>query len=339
MVSSNTVVVVIPTIGRDYVSDTLPKVIQNGEKSLRKAGFQPIFIIEDSTQNGLSREVIEALTKTNTQIRYSAAPNMGANEAWSHGFELGSKMGAKLLLACCDDFVTEAKQLDKLVMPVFRGKTEFTTGSWPKNSHSILSFPKPQYLNEIWVSRLMNYAIKGYDPQKVSGNPFLDNPHKLQTFTGLFCLTSRSSEKIEAEMHKLFGNASPELRKKISGWGADPLRILIASAMGIKVINTPISSRRFEHPNPKKNELERFVNSRLAQYNNAVDVIREFLIRTNQQHKLDAFNLTAKIISDRILGLRTSKISTINRVRIKRNLILRTKKLQRIKKLQRAKKI
>jgi len=322
---SSSVAVVIPTIGREYVAKTLPLVIKNISRSVQKVGTKPFFIIEDSTPGGLKSEVLDLIRETGEKVTIVPAQGLGANEAWERGFKLATRRGAVAMLGCCDDFVSESRHFDKLVKPLLEGRAELTTGAWKEYGRNILSFPKPQYLSEIWVSRLMNYANPRFDSRAFDSNPFLKNPNSFQAFTGIVGLTPKALKQISHFVDKTFEKSSPEIKRKLSGWGYDPMRILVALSLGLRTANVGFASRRFEHKTPATKELSRFVASRLSQYTDAVDVLREFIVRTNQSHKLKQFDKMAAIIHERISRGQYSTANLINRKGKRREIYNRMK--------------
>ncbi len=327
-VKSPFVAIVIPTIAREYVSTTLPKMVTNISASAKKLGVRPLFIIEDSSSLGLGREVVSAMRASGEQVQIVPAKGRGSGEAWDHGFMLGAKRGAACLIGYCDDFVAESKQFAAVAKPLLEGKADFVTGAWKEHGRNVLSFPKSQYLNEVWVSRLMNYANPHFDSKSFTRNPFLKNPSRFQAFVGIYGATPKADAQIADFMEKTFRNSSADVRAKIHQWGIDPVRVLAALALNLRTSNVVISARRFEHANPTNRGMERFVNSRLAQYNGAVDSIREFLVRTNQVHKLGEFNRMAGIISTRINNFKSSRAALVNKAGKRRVILARLKSMR-----------
>ncbi|MCX6803822.1 MAG: hypothetical protein NTY48_04610, partial [Candidatus Diapherotrites archaeon] len=327
-----TIAVVIPTIGRDYVRKTLPLTIRNIAASLRKIGVKPFFIIEDSSKNGLRSEVVKAVRNTHEKINLIPALGLGPNAAWEHGFSLGIKKGAFAVVSSCDDYFNESRQFDRLIRPLLRGEAEVVTGGWKHYGRNILSFPRPQYLNEIWVSRLMSYANPNFDTHKFPNNPFLENSNLFQTFSGMIALRPEAFKKIRAYVKKTFESSNPKIKQKLGGWGLEPVRLLAALTLGIKITNVPISARRFEHTKPLAKEMKKFVASRLSQYNDAIDSIREFLIKTNQTKKLVQFEKAAAITAARIYNMRKSTAANINLRGKRRAIYKRMKNAVKMKK-------
>ncbi|MEW6295877.1 MAG: hypothetical protein AB1467_06350 [Candidatus Diapherotrites archaeon] len=321
----NTVAVIIPTIGRKYVIETLPATIKNAALSLKRIGIKPSFIIEDTSENGLNDKVRRRLKATGERITLERAQNLGLNDAIDRGFELAERNNVFAMLSCCDDFLYSSKQLDRLIKPVLKREAEFVTAGWAFRHRNILSFPKPQYLNEIWVSRFASYANPAFEPSKFKANPFLSNPFSFQTFSGMICLTPQAHNKINSFIKEIFKNSRKEIKDSLGMWGKEPIRPVVALALGLKFKCIAIPNRRFEHEKPAIQTIQKHVESRMKQFNDSVKVIREFMVRTGQTRKLEEFNKMSEVVSTRIKSMAKSSPRRITYHRRKGAILRRLK--------------
>lgn len=204
-----------------------------------------------------------------------------------------------------DDFVFEAKKsLFSTIKPVLQGKHDFVNSSWPYHDPIYaMSFPKPQYLNEITVSRLVTLANPAFKPKKMQLMPALKQAERegklLHTYTGLLSVRMREWPKIRGAMKTVLKGKE----KAINIWAFE-IAIMLGAMHARKRTGIAPAERLYEHEWPTEQTIQGMREKRLLQFDVATQVIRTFLERTGQHYKLELFEKIVSQTKKRIASAR-----------------------------------
>jgi hypothetical protein len=288
------VAVVIPSYG---VYPQIVACIRNAAKNLRDNGVRPLFIIAHN--KNLPKEMIKAIKGTKEKVKFLPVKGEGLGNSMIAGFDAGKRADAITMLP--DDFDFEAKKIYATVKPVLEKRFEFVNSSWPyENTKYAGSFPKPQYLNEMSVSRLVSLANPNLHPNEMKLMPALQQAEHegklLQTYTGLLTLNGKNWKKVRKAMKTLF----KENAREIDVWAFEPALMLASLQAGIHVGSVP-AERIYEHEQPTEETIQAMQEKRALQYDVATKIIRTFLEKTKQTHKVELFEEEVARTRERIM--------------------------------------
>lgn len=296
------VAVVVPTYGN------VPIVVHsvgNAASNLKRNGAKPVFIVCYS--RAMNKQVRNSLRALGEDIRFlRTGPNARIGNSMIAGIDYAAK-NTKAVIATMlpDDFVFEAKEsLFKTIKPVLQGKYDFVNSSWPY--HDLIyamSFPKPQYLNETSVSRLVTLANLAFKPRVMKLMPALKQAERegklLHTYTGLLSVRMNAWPKISWAMKTVLRGKERE----INIWAFE-IAIMLGTMYAKKRLGIVPAERLYEHEWPTAETIQGIKEKRLLQFNVAASIIRTFLERTGQQYKLP---LVEKVIAQTARKIETTK--------------------------------
>ncbi len=274
------VAVVVPTTGEfPQITDA----IRNAGKALKSKGVKPLFIV--SSNKKLSGERIKAIQGLGEEVNFLVIENGRIGNQMIAGFDFAVNK-SDVITMLPDDFVFEAQGIYSTVKPVLNGRYEFVNSCWHyKDSRFAKSFPEPQYLNEVTVSRLVTLANPAFHPRDLRLMPALRQAEKegklFQTYTGLLSLKSSEWSKVKQAMQTVLQGKEEE----INVWAFE-IALMLSAFHARKKVGAVPAKRLFEHEWPSEQSIQALRDKRLLQFRVATEVIKTFLERTNQAHKI-----------------------------------------------------
>ncbi len=281
------VVVALPSVGRLSGLEIVAKL----RRTLRANGYCPVFYL-GMERKYVNREFQKAISKQRN-IKLAFCTKQGYGNAIITAMNTGVKKEAPhAVVTLPDDYEVEAGHMHKLV-EALRNR-DVVVGSWDKTSWR--TFPVPQFLNEIGTSLLVTYADPGFVPRNRKGlinfRDAVSKGRAIQTYTGMFAFTPNAWRRIEKDLK----NFKPQ---HVAHSGVEVAIILSTLNQGLKLTHRRIP-RRFEHAIPRGEAEARHRQSRAKQFQDAVEIIRHFLKRTGQTHKLSHVEAQAERVKQRI---------------------------------------
>lgn len=248
-------------------------VIKYASKSLNGAGIKPVFSI--------CSDNLEIFTKSPKDTICFSLKNSGGFdyayntiETMQRGIEA---FKPEFISTVADDFIYTAKEFKNVIMPLVNGY-DSTFASWGSNKIAA-TYPKFQYVSELFVNRIANFASKSstLDFKNLLSYSFdykSDFSNMIQIFTGVFAFRKESWTKILGKTLEVFGSVklrwALEVVLLLMSFYAD-IKIKNVACNKIKEINPPISGER---------------TTRLIQMKDAFEYTNIFLKHSKQYEKL-----------------------------------------------------
>ncbi len=296
------VAVIVPTYGNLHI---VVHSVRNAASTLKRNGVKPVFVVCYS--KAMDKQVRASLRALGEDIRFlRTGPNARIGNSMIAGIDYANK-NTKAVVATMlpEDFVFEAKEsLFKTVRPALEGRHDFVNSSWPSNDPVYaMSFPKPQYLNEITVSRLVTFANPGFKPTEMNFMAALKQAERegklLHTYSGLLSVRMKEWPKIRQAMKTVLKGKA----KVINIWAFEVAIMLGAMCAGKRIGIVP-AERLYEHDWPTAEIIQGMREKRLMQFDVATQVIRKFLENTGQHYKLPLFDQVVGQAKKRIMGVK-----------------------------------
>lgn len=254
-----TALIAIPTNGkRNDISD----VIKNIRRSLNEIGVKPVFSICSDNRQIFAGKSFKDTFCFSLKKSGSFDYTYHTIKAIQRGIEA---FEPDFISTISDDFVLPAKKFKNVIIPLLNGR-DATFGSWGSNKIAS-TYPKFQYVSELFVNRIANFALKSSNLNyknllSCSSDYKSDFSDMIQIFTGIFAFRKESWTSVSDKILEIFG--SEKLR-----WSLEVALLLISIETElniknvvcnrVKEINPPISGERttriiqmkdvFEHTN------------------------------------------------------------------------------------------
>ncbi len=263
-------------------------VVRNMGNGIRTRGLTPVFHVAYSA--GGKKALRKAIGSTIEEMSFfKVRKGIGFGEALINLIDGGvKKHSPDFVMPGYGDYLRESEETaDMLKQVVRRNGPDFATGAWKRFFDTRLELPHPQYLNEIAASGAVTYANprfkpRDFQPQLAIGQA-VNEGKSFQTFGGFFILRAVKWNELKKELYSTLKGA----KEFYHGWGAEPALLLSALNRGMRVENV-FFHRGYEHDFPT--EREKFVASRLNQFEHAMGVVKHFLAATLQTEKLGRFD-------------------------------------------------
>ena len=237
-------------------------VINHISKSLNGIGVKPVFSICSDNRQIFADKPFKDTVCFSLKKSGSFDYTYYTIEAIQRGVEA---FEPDFISTISDDFVLPAKKFKNVISPLLNG-LDATFGSWGSNKIAS-TYPKFQYVSELFVNRIANFALKSSNLNyknllSYSSDYKSDFSDMVQIFTGIFAFRKESWASVLDKMLEIFG--SEKLR-----WSLEVALLLISVETGLNIknvvcnrekeINPPISGERttriiqmkdvFEHTN------------------------------------------------------------------------------------------
>lgn len=182
-----------------------------------------------------------------------------------------------------DDFILPAQKIGNLIKPLLNGY-DVTFSCWGYNEVAS-TYPKFQYVSELFVNKIANVAIKSVVPNyenmlEYSFDYKTDFSNMIQLFTGLFGFRRDCWDNVINRVLQIFGSLK-------LGWSLDIAMFLSSVDIGLKTTNAECDKVK-ERNDPTSGERI----TRLTQMKDSFKYTNIFLDYTKQYDKL---NKLAKI--------------------------------------------
>ncbi|GEM_PF-4657324 len=329
------VTIIIPTIGtartkkksspevqRVLWRKMAGNVIRRSIVSAKNAGYSSRILLVDSSDAGISKSALAALSFQARQEGVSFESIHRPKTGLMEGFMVGARHAIEthapdILVMNIDDYQTEAKSLENLLKPFTRktSRPDFVTGS--RGIKSIYSFPRAQILNETQMSRLVTFANPEVPLVQNSFAQTIQNAvakgKAIQTYTTFSAMTPQAFQKLDRYIRTHFQSVLSQIQMI----GLEPLMLAAAEANRMRVENAEIA-RRFEHAYPKSiAQQTAFFNSRRRQFEEGAKGVRAVLEDTGQTTKIPVFDRVVAQTIARLTPLQTPQSQA--RFRLPRN--------------------
>lgn len=281
---AKTILVVIPTSGSHLDLARIREVVTDTAKGARTNGLNPLFVIVPT--RATKQKIQEVLTDTSKRVEHLLPKDERFGASILEGIEHGlAKHRPHFVMAMYGDYAQEAKHSGEFIQQAIApGASEVMTGAWKKPRTTALELPHPQVLNELGVSSAVTYANPHFHPDDLRPGAALAKARKegmaLQTYSGLFFIRSTAWRAIRTQLQTTLKGAEEHYK----GWAVEPAIVLAALNTGIRVKNA-FFERGYEHPFPKPNEQQRFIEGRLQQYDAGISVVKHFLTARGEHEK------------------------------------------------------
>ena len=265
-----TALIAISTNGK---REDILEVINNVKTSLKKINVKPVFsICADETDIILNKPLEDTIYFSLKPEKFDYTRHN--IEAIERGI---SHFNPNLISIIADDFVMPAKKFSSLIKPLLNGY-DATFSCWGSNKIAS-TYPKFQYVSELFLNRITNVAPKTSIPdyEKMLSYSFdykSDFSCTTQIFCGIFAFHKECWTKTLARMVKIFGTTKLE-------WSLEVASLLSAKALGLKIINVECDKIK-EKNSPVLGEMP----TRIVQIKDAFECVNTFLKYTKQHDKL-----------------------------------------------------
>ncbi len=267
-----TALVAIPTTGK---REDILDVMKNVRNSLEKINVRPVFsICADDTTIITNKSFKDTICFSLRTEKFDYTHHI--MEAIKHGIE---EFNPDFVSLIPDDFIIPAKKFGNLIKPLTSG-SDVTIGFWGSNKIAS-SYPRFQYVSELFVSRIANAAStvnQATDYKKLMSYTFdykTDFLGLVQLFTGLFAFKTDKWKSVSKKIDEIFHSAK-------LGWSLEILIFLLAADMKMKIKN--MSCNRVKEKNdPVMGERD----TRLVQMEDAFMCTNKFVEFTKQYEKLN----------------------------------------------------
>lgn len=258
-------------------------MIKNIRTSLKRINVRAVFSICADNQDIIVKKSLK------DTICFSLKPE---EFDYTHHFVEAVKRGISefkpdFISTTADDFIIPSKRFSNMIKPLL-GKCDLTFASWGSQKVAD-SYPKFQYVSELFVSRIINIASsKSSITNQITSYTFdykKDFSNIIQLFTGLFAMKTYKWNSVLSRIMEIYGSTK-------LGWSLEVLVLFLGHDMGLKIMNAPCD--RFKEGNsPVKGE--RF--TRIKQMEDVFRHTKHYLEFTKQFEKL---NKITKIQSEMI---------------------------------------
>ena len=265
-----TTLIAIPTSGK---RKDIFYVIESIRKSFDGTDMKPLFSVcaDDETLFNV-RQLDNTLVFSLNPEKFDYTHHI--IEAIKRGTE---KFNPDFVSTIADDFTVPAKQFSKVIEPLLNG-CDATFGCWGSNE-TASTYPKFQYVSELFVNRITNAASKTSIPDyenmlSYSFDYESDFSDMTQIFCGIFAFRKDCWTRTLDRMMKIFGTTK-------LGWSLEVAVLLALKDLGLKATN--VACNKVKETNlPVLGEK----STRLVQIKDAFECVNIFLKYTKQHEKI-----------------------------------------------------
>lgn len=249
-------------------------VIKYVSKSLNEVGVRPVFSICSNNLDFFSDKPFKDTICFSLRSPGNFDYTYYTTEAIQRGIEA---FEPDFISTIADDFVSPAKEFKNVIIPLLNG-WDANFGCWGSNKIAT-TYPKFQYVSELFVNRIANFASKSSDLNykdllSYSLDYKSDFSDMIQTFTGIFAFRKESWVRMLDKISEVF------VSKKL-GWYLEIALLLVSIDAGLKIKNVVCSRIKEKNP-PISGEKA----TRVIQMKDAFEYTNVFLKYSKQYEKL-----------------------------------------------------